>query len=308
MAIILIFFVFMGVIGFGAYFGLKYFLNKTLSVQEDISSEDGISETHQLIPFKNIDDSMIDMGDGQFRAIIECNSINYGLRTSAEQEVIEASYQRFLASLREPVTFYIQTRNIDNTKVIESLEKSMEKSLRMYPNLENYANIYLQDMQNLSTIIGNNKTKHKYIVVSFNDTEMLTGLSEAEQYDTVAKELYQRCKIIIDSLSNVGIYGHILNTLEIFELIYACYHKDGSADIENLLNGGFLASIVSGTDRVEEMLPSAQLDWILHETEMKLKTQLLDNVHVSEQVKQRAERALKQVDKIRNDLAGYYKQ
>lgn len=308
MKIFIIFIIFIAVIGLVAYFGLKYFLNKALNTQEDISTEDNISETHQFIPFKNIDDSMIDMGDGQYRAIIECNSINFGLRTEAEQEVIEASYQRFLSSLREPVTFFIQTRNIDNTKVIENLRKNMEKSLKLYPNLENYAQIYLQNMNNLSSIIGNNKTKHKYIIVSFNDTEMLTGLSEAEAYDTVAKELYQRCQIILDSLSNVGIFGHILTTMEIFELIYSCYHKDGNADISNLVNGGFLSSIVSGSDKVDGMLPIAQLDWILHETEMKLKTQILDNVNVSDEVKRRATKAIEEVDNIRNDLAGYYKQ
>lgn len=307
MKIFIVFIIFILIIGIGAYFGLKFFLNKTLNNEEDISTEDNISETHQFIPFKNIADSMIDMGDGQYRAIIECNSINYGLRTAAEQEVIEASYQRFLSGLNEPVTFFIQTRNIDNTKVIENLRKDMEKSLKMYPNLENYANIYLQNMENLSQIIGNNKTKHKYIIISFNDTEMLQGLSEAEAYDTVAKELYQRCQIILDSLSNVGIYGHILTTYELFELIYSCYHKDGNADIDNLIDGGFLASIVSGDDRVEGMLPIAKLDWILNETEQKLKSQLIDDINVSQDAKQRAVMAIEEIDRIRTDLAGYYK-
>lgn len=307
MKIIIVFFIFMAVIGIGVYFGLKFILNKTLAHDEDISGNDNITETHQFIPFKNIADSMIDMGDGQFRAILECTSINYGLRTPEEQEIIEASYQRFLASLREPVTFFIQTRNIDNTKVIENLKTNMEKSLKMFPNLETYAQTHLRDMMNLSNIVGNNKTKHKYIVVSFNDTDILTGLSEGEQYDTVARELYQRCQIIKDSLSNVGINCHILNTSELFELIYTCYHKDGSADVQNLLDGGFLASIVSGDDKVDGMLPTAQLDWILHETEMKLQTQILENVTASDSTKASANQAIKELEKMRTELAGYYK-
>ena len=307
MGIFIGFIIFLAIIGVGAYFGLKFFLNKTYNSAEDISGEDDITETHQFIPFKNIDDSMIDMGDGQFRAIIECNSINYNLRTAAEKEIIEASYQRFLAGLKEPVTFYIQTRNINNAQVIENLKSNIEKSLQMYPNLENYANVYLEDMKNLSQIIGNNKTKHKYIIVSFNDVEMLSGLTEAEQYDAVAKELYQRCANILDSLSNVGIHGKILNTYELFELIYTCSHKDGNADIQNLLDGGFLTTIVSGNDRIESMLPTAQLDWILNETEMKLKAQLLDNVNVADQTKVKVSKAIEKIEQLRDEVAGYYK-
>lgn len=305
--VFILFIVFLLIVGVGAYFLIKLVLNKNFNVVEDTSTIDNIEETHQFLPFKNVADSMIDLGDFQFRAIIECNSINFNLRTDSEQDMIEASYQTFLSGLKEPVTFYIQTREIDNSKVIESLRAKMEQSIKIFPNLETYAQIHLNDMMQLSQTMGNNKQKHKYIIVSYNNAALLDNLTDNEKYDLAAKELYSQCQIIIDSLANCGLRAKVSSTLDLYELIYTAYHKDGMADVENLLTGEFLASIVSGPETLHEMSAPGQLDWILHETEMKLQTKLSENALVSDYYKARANEAIAQIEKIRDELAGYYK-
>ena len=59
--------------------------------------------TQNTLLFSEMRENMIIMSDGSFRAVVECQSINFDLMSAREREGVEFSYQNFLNSLYFPV-------------------------------------------------------------------------------------------------------------------------------------------------------------------------------------------------------------
>lgn len=292
----------------GMAFAVIYQIKKTDPKNIDSSAKDDIKTAQEFLPFEDIKDSMVHLGGHNYRAIIECSSINYNLKTEKEKEIIELSFQRFLNSLTYPITFFIQTKTIDNTRMLQNLDKDLKDTIKDYPHLAEYAEVFYGDMSNLNIQIGNNRQKKKYIIVSFNEALELTTANDDEKYDYSAKELYNRCQIMCDGLSAIGIKGKILNTKEIAELIFSTYHKDNYSYVEGILNGEYLELMVDGEhNRLAEITSDGKLDWILYEAQLRLQTEIMEGSNVPHDVKQSTNEAINELNKIREALGGYYK-
>src|SRR5690606_1900072 len=64
---------------------------------------------------------MVIMGDGSFRSVVACQSINFDLMSSREREGVEYSYQNFLNSLYFPVQIFIRSQRVDIGPYLERL-------------------------------------------------------------------------------------------------------------------------------------------------------------------------------------------
>lgn len=290
----------------GMVVAVKHQLKKTDPTNTDNSLKGDISTAQEFLPFSDIKDSMIDLGGHQYRAIIECSSINYNLKTDKEKEIIELSFQRFLNSLNSPITFFIQTRTIDNSKMIADLKEELEATLVDFPNLEEYANVYLAEISDLQNRIGNNKQKKKYIIVPYSEAIELTNSSDSEKYEYSINELRNRCSMIIDGLGSMGIKGKAINTREIAELLMSTYHKDNYSQVDQVLSGEYLSMIVEGTgNKLSSITPDARLDWILYEAQVRLQTELSGD-NVPQDVQGSTTKAIDEISRIREAVAGFY--
>lgn len=302
--LIVIFVLVFGGMGFAVY----KVLNATDPKKMDTSTNDDITTAQEFLPFEDIKDGMILLGGHKYRAVVEASSTNYNLKTDKEKELIEISFQRFLNSLTFPVTFYIQTKVIDNSKMLNLLQEEMKSAIGQFPHLEDYANIYFNEMNNLNGYIGNNKQKKKYVIVPYEEAINLPNLSNEEKYDYSVKELYTRASIIVDGLGSIGVKAKILDTKELAELVYSTYHKDNYSQIENITNGDFLTMMTEGEERkMENLTEDAKLDWILYEAQMRLQTELLGET-VPSFIKENVERSISDINKLRDEVSGYYKQ
>lgn len=291
-------------VGYMVYSTMK----KTNPNNFDTTIKDNISTAQEFLPFDDIKDGMILLGGHKYRAVIEASSTNYNLKTDKEKELIEISFQRFLNSLTFPISFYIQTKVIDNSKMLTLLEEELKDSIKQFPNLSDYANNYFNEMTQLNAYIGNNKQKKKYIIVSFEDALNMQNLNEEEKYEYSAKELYTRANIISEGLSSVGVKTKILNTEELFELVYSTYHKDNYSQVDNITNGEFLTLMTEGKNSaIEKVTDDATLDWILYEAQVRIQTELLNDMS-PEFIRNSAQESIVRLDAIRNDLSGYYKE
>lgn len=79
------------------------------------------NSTQNSLLFSEMRENMIIMNDGSFRAIVECQSINFDLMSSREREGIEFSYQNFLNSLYFPVQVLVRSRRVDIGPYIDRL-------------------------------------------------------------------------------------------------------------------------------------------------------------------------------------------
>lgn len=294
---------FMGIIGGAIFMVVRTY--KQTGLESTDPSVANLESTHDFLPFKNIQNRVIDLGGHEYRAIIECNSVNYALKTGAEQDAIEASFQRFLNSLSFPITIFIQTRIIDNSKMLKELEEELKNTVKDNPQMYFYAESYLNDMHNLYSEIGNNKQKKKYIIVNYNEANNIPNMSDAEKYEYSLSELDTRVRTIISSLHPVGIKGKRLDTREIVELIHSCYHKENYGHIENATDDEFLSMIVDGENHEENMTNDEKMDFILYQAQMNI---LKDVIHddMSSFLKEEYSDIVEQLGKIRESVGSPY--
>lgn len=265
----IVFVVFMTAVGIAVFIALKKFPAAT-----GAASAKDFSNAQDFLPFEDIKDGVIDLGGFEYRAIIECQSINYDLKTSKEKEMIDASFQRFLDSLSFPITIHLQTKTIDNTKVLQTLENDMISTVEDYPQLYDYAVKYLDEMARITETIGNNKQKRKYIIVPYSEAATLTYSNDAEKYEEALRALYLRCQLICDGLGAMGIQTKQLTSIEIAELIYSTYHRDNYSDIDQILSGDYMSLIVDGPNALSEMAKNNSMVWMIGELENRLKMEI----------------------------------
>lgn len=297
---------FLAVIGVMAFLVMKQ-LKMTDPRNVDTSINDQITTAQEFLPFQDIRDGMLDLGGHRYRAYIECSSINYHLRTEKEKDSIELSFQSFLNSLSHPITIYVQTRIIDNSKMLKAIEKEVKGVTEVFPHLKDYATHYLMEMADLNDKIDNNKQKKKYIIVNFDEAIELGELSDDEKLEYSQKELFNRVNMIAEGLSSIGINTRVMNTRDVAELIYSTYHRENYTHIDNIMEGNYLSLMTEGENPVQNLTEEQRLDWILFEAQRRIETELyrdnLDDYDLG-----RLRETMETIDALRDSVAGHYKQ
>lgn len=265
----IVFIIFMGVVGVVLFIALK----KNPSATGAASAKE-FSNAQDFLPFEDIKDGLIHLGDFEYRAILECQSINYDLKTNKEKEIIDASFQRFLNSLSFPITLHIQTKTVDNTTVLQKLEEDMVNTVEDYPHLYDYAVAYLDEMARITETIGNNKQKRKYIIIPYSEASTLTYSTDSEKYEEALRTMHIRCQLVMDGLSAMGVEAKQLTSVEIAELIYSTYHRDNYSDIDQILNGEYMSLIVEGENVLPKVTREDSLVWMISELENRLKVEI----------------------------------
>lgn len=278
-----------------------YQLKKTDPSNTDVSVRTDIETAQDFLPFETIQDSMVHLGNHQYRAYIEANSINYNLKTDKEKQIIESSFQRYLNSLTFPTSIFTHTKTMDNTKQMRLLEEDIQATLLDHPDLAEYANNYYEEFGNIYERIGNTKQKKKYIIVPFDEAGELTNSSDEEKYDYVVKEMYNRGQNVIDGLAGMGIEAKFLDTPEIIELATSVYHRGNHMHVEGVVEGDFTSLIVEGTNHQESMDTKDKLDVILVEALKKIEIEVLSSTRFG--VNKEGEEARKALSELRSKNA-----
>ena len=153
----------------------------------------------------------------------------------------------------------------------------------------------------MNSKIGNNQQKKRYIIIPYDEVVLLDNLTEDEKVNYAAKEIRNRCNIIMSNLESVGVISRILSTEELVELVYSCYNRDDYSYAEAISNKDAFSTFVHGTrDNFKNMPKEALLDIIFGETINKME---LGNVAADHD----GLMALKELKELRAKYAGYYK-
>lgn len=264
---------------------------------------DMVSSAQQFIPFDEIKNGIIHLGGHEYRVILEVSSTNYGLKTEKEKQMIEGSFQRALNSLQFPISFFIQTRVIDDSKMLELLDNELLQTIQENPQFEEYAIAYSGGMHSLHEKIGNNKQKKKYIVIPFDDAKNLTDLNDDEKYEESCKEIMLRASIIADLMQSVGLKATPLGTEGLLELFYSMFHKDDYRNVEHVISGEFLDLIVEGDsgNLLRDILPADKVDVLIYEMQKRLRDEVLSK-NLSEEDKNLYRRFFNDLTNMRTDL------
>ena len=90
-------------------------------VKKSGSNPNAATQTHLRI--SEIKDDVVILKNGGVRAVLECGSINFNLKSEHEQEAIIASYRSFLNTIDFPVQIVIDSKKVDLDEYLEKLKK-----------------------------------------------------------------------------------------------------------------------------------------------------------------------------------------
>lgn len=265
-------------------------ISKTDPNKTDTSTSEEIDSAQDALPFADIKDSMVHMGNHNYRAYIEVSSLNYNLLDDMEQQMVEMSYQNFLNSLNFDIVTYVSTREMDYSNLIEKMYEDYEETAQIFPQMSEYLNQNLQDMQGMAQQLGTTHHKKKYIILTF-DAKKYSKQDDEEKYETALRELDKRSKLVQKWLSRIGLTSIQMNTIQIMDLLMQTYNRDGSKFGEALFNGELTSMIMgSGEDVKTHSDTSAHEDFdlLLNEMQQQLEVQFLDKNDIPNEAKEQA--------------------
>lgn len=195
--------------------------------------------------FSEMRENMIIMNDGSFRAVIQCQSINFDLMSKREREGIEFSYQNFLNSLYFPVQVLIRSRRVDIGPYLDRLTDIRRSQDNML------LNVLMDDYINFIDVLAqeaNIMDKSFYIVVPFYPAGDLTEIKKQAKglfdsffsgkketavtkidqitYEKAKEEIKNRTDAVMSGLFQMGVKSGQLTTRQLGELFYSSYNPD----------------------------------------------------------------------------------
>lgn len=260
--------------------------------------DDNAETAQEFLPFESIGDSMIYLGNGRYRMLIECSSINYFLKTEEEQGTVESQFRRAINSWQFPWAVYVQTRRVDNRKLVEETAAEVEKACQEFPAMSEYGQDYINYIKHLPDITQNNLIKRKFIIIGCDDAGKLTASNKEEQSDYALKILYERAQLIMNSLKSMGIISSIVKSdvvqddgshrNDLAEVMYSAINRKVGGAADGYIYGDFMSEMVSGGDFDSKEFNNEKLNLLINEFENKLNIEILQDRTQNDEARARA--------------------
>lgn len=171
------------------------------------------ASSRQQIDIQGVSDGILLLPNNHYRAVLHISSLNFELKSEAEQDAIIETYQSFLNSLATPLQILIRVREMDMDKYLaEFAERVKDEPEEIYKNqIENYTSF-------VRSLISANKilTRHFYIVIPYNDKE--------KDFDLVKEQLALTIDIVGKGLARLGMQSRQLTSMEVLDLFYSFYN------------------------------------------------------------------------------------
>jgi hypothetical protein len=195
------------------------------------------SATQDFVPIKEIRDGVVILTDGTMRAVLIASSVNFALKSDEEKTAILFQYQNFLNSVDFTTQIFIQSRRLDISPYIDSLEKELKDQ----PNelLKVQTREYIDFIKKF-TESTNIMTKTFFIVVPYeppliNNKESLisrlnifkakpTTATDQADFEEYRSALEQRVDVVASGLSRCGVRTQWLGTEEVIELFFKLFN------------------------------------------------------------------------------------
>lgn len=178
-------------------------------------SKSKISARNQ-IDIKGVRDGILMLCSNRYRAVLQVSSVNFELKSEAEQDAIIGTYESFLNSVGSPLQILIRTREIDMDHYLAELDERTEgESETIYKQqLENYGEF-------IRGLITTNKilTRLFYVVVPYNAASKLDS-------ELIKEQLGITVDIVAKGLARLGMQSRQLSSLEVLDLFYSFYSPD----------------------------------------------------------------------------------
>ncbi|HUA13577.1 MAG TPA: TraC family protein [Candidatus Sulfotelmatobacter sp.] len=172
------------------------------------------ASSRKQVSIKSVSDSILELDNNEYRAILEVNSINFELKSDIERDATIDIYQSLLNSLPCPVQIVVRVRSIDIDSYVASFSSFAAVENRIYKTqISNY-------QQFVKKLVRENKilTRRFYLIIPF----------EAKDKANHTENLNLYCDILTKNFNKLGILTKRLTNLEIVNLFYGFYDAEKS--------------------------------------------------------------------------------
>lgn len=193
--------------------------------------------TQTIVPVREVRNGILVLKDGSMRVLLMTSSINFALKSAAEQESIIFQFQQFLNSLNFTVQIYIQSRRLDIRPYIATLEAREKEQINDLMRIQ--VKEYIEFIKAF-TERTNIMTKTFYIVVpytpaslSLNKSENKTGIfkkkskteaGKKEDFEEMSTQIEQRVAVVQQGITRAGVRAVQLGTEEAIEVFYRLFN------------------------------------------------------------------------------------
>jgi len=195
--------------------------------------------SQDMLVIDEIRDGVVILKNGGLRAILMTSSINLGLKSVDEQRAILAQYQSLLNTLDFSVQFSVQSRRLNISPYLESLEQRRKEETNELLKIQTTE--YIQFMKALVDT-ENIVTKTFYAVIPYDPglvsakggfiNSLFPGATAKKQplaqerFEEYRAQLLQRVDVVVQGLAHVGLKSTLLGTEEVTELFHGLYNPD----------------------------------------------------------------------------------
>lgn len=313
--------------------------DKNAEAKKSENKQQGRASIKKFMEFDDILDNMIVRKNRQqYIMVIKCKGINYDLLSEEEKIAVENGFTQFLNTLRFPVQLYVQTRSLNlrdiievyNSKVdglrqeVEDLELKIKKAklsgnIDLQERLEfdkrRKANVlaYGTDITDYIGRMSMNKNvlqQNTYVIVSYYASEIGAEISNyaKQEIDSMCfNELYIRTQSIIRGLAAAEVYGRILESEELAELLYIAYNRDDAEIIQlrKALEAEYDSFYSTAPDIMQKRIEKLQNDIEQEAADLATESMLeADRIRMLERSKKNKikERAIELVEEYRDEM------
>jgi hypothetical protein len=198
------------------------------------------ASTQAHLKIAEIKEDILVLKNGGLRAVLKTSSINFNLKSEAEQNAIIYSYQNFLNTLEFPIQILVRSKKLDIDDYLDKLHKIGEKQTNLL--LQNQTFEYVQYIKGLIEY-ADIMTKEFFVIVPYDPfraqkpgifTRLMQNLQPKDsvseikrrkgEFEQVKKGIIQRISTITSGLENCGLKVNQLTTKELIELFYNIYN------------------------------------------------------------------------------------
>lgn len=168
--------------------------------------------SRQQIAIEGVRDGILFLPNHHYRAVLHISSINFELKSEAEQDAIIETYQSFLNSLATSLQILVRIREMDMDKYLADFQERVKNEPEA---------IYKAQIQNYTEfvkgLISQNKilTRHFYVIIPYDDRE--------KDFDIVKEQINTTIDIVAKGLARLGMQSKQLTSLGVLDLFYSFY-------------------------------------------------------------------------------------
>jgi hypothetical protein len=173
------------------------------------------ASSREQIKIKEVRDNILILPGNHYRLILETSSINFELKSEAEQDVLIDGFQNFLNSLPCTLQIVIRIRELDIDSYIEEI--SATKTIEKEQVFKNQITYYCEF---LKTLVSGNKilSRKFYVVITYHHQE------KQQDFPLIKEQLAATQLIVTKGLEKIGMKVTPLNSLEVLNLFYSFYN------------------------------------------------------------------------------------